>query len=82
MIAPEEGDGKNFIARQNGQKNAEKSRRFDHELVNRTIITPNFGQVRVTLGADNCGVASKARSGMSAGFLSPPAPRGSADRAC
>src|SRR5674536_124361 len=44
-------------------------------------ITPYFRQSSVTLGWDKASVASKARSGSSSGFLSPPAPRGSADRA-
>jgi len=44
-------------------------------------ITPYFRQSSVTLHWDKPTVASKARSGLISGFLSPPAPRGSADRA-
>ena len=81
MIAPVAAPGKSFLRLKKQPKNPAKWTLFDHEVVNGTIITPNFGQARVTLGGDNVSVASKARSGMSTGFLSPPAPRGSTDRA-
>jgi len=44
-------------------------------------MPPKFGQSAVTLGCDTRHCCLKARLESSSGFLSPPAPRGSPDRA-
>ena len=81
MIAPENAHGKSLILGIMTPGESAKPPAIDHEVVKGTIITPNFGQSPVTVAWDKASVASKARSGSSTGFLSPPAPRGSADRA-
>ena len=80
MIAPVAPGGKSLWPQRMAMKRPKTPVR-DHELVKSIIITPNFGQSPVMLGGDKPSVASKARSGSSTGFLSPPAPRGLADRA-
>jgi hypothetical protein len=80
MIAPCKDDGKSFVQAKLAGKWVEKAVETDHELVKRTIITPNFGQSPDMLGWEKGTVASRPGPVMSTGFLSPPAPRGSAGR--
>jgi hypothetical protein len=81
MIAPDNGHGKGFISTVNATETGKKRHRPITKTLKAPTITPYFRQSPVTLDWDNASVASKARSGSISGFLSPPAPRGSADRA-
>jgi hypothetical protein len=81
MIAPGNVHGKSLISEMIGREAAENARKPITNSLKVPTITPYFGQSPVTLAWDKASVASKARSGSSTGFLSPPAPRGSADRA-
>ena len=81
MIAPQPVSGKAFLQAIEDEKTARMAEFSITKSLKGPTITPYFGQSSVTLGWDKVDVASKARSGSSSGFLIPPAPRGSADRA-
>src|SRR4029079_1167180 len=81
MIAPAAMDGKHFLLVPNGQKIVQNRPLNDHEVVNPSHNNAQFRSIAGHAALGSRQRCLKARSGTRAGFLRPPAPRGSIGRA-